>query len=104
MSAAFSPDGQQIVTASKDKTAQVWEAATGKSVAELRGHTGSVTSAAFSPNGKFVVTASEDKTARIFACEVCGSIEDLLALARTRVTRELTPEEREKYLHEPQSK
>ena len=56
------------------------------------------------PDGKLVVTASEDKTEQIYACEECGSIEDFLALARTRVTRELTPEEREKYLHEPQSK
>lgn len=61
-------------------------------------------SAAFSLHGKFVVTASEDNTGQIYACEICGSVGDLLALARTRVTRELTREEREEYLHEPQSK
>jgi hypothetical protein len=61
-------------------------------------------SAALSFHGKFVVTASEDNTGQIYACEICGSIEDLLALACTRVTRELTREEREKYLHEPRSK
>ena len=44
--------------------------------------------------------AIRDKTARIYACEVCRPIQDVLALARTRVTRGLTPEEREKYLHE----
>jgi len=37
-----------------------------------------------------------------YACEICRSIEDLLTLARTRVTRELTPEEQERYLHELQ--
>ena len=36
--------------------------------------------------------------ARIFLCDVCGSFDELLALARERVTRELTPEERATYL------
>ena len=33
--AAFSPDGTQIVTASQDSTARIWNAATGKQVAVL---------------------------------------------------------------------
>ena len=37
-SAAFSPDGSRIVTASWDKTARVWDAATGKAIAVLSGH------------------------------------------------------------------
>ena len=38
-SAAFSPDGQRIVTASQDKTARIWDAATGKPIGEpLKGH------------------------------------------------------------------
>jgi hypothetical protein len=53
------------VTASKDKTARLWEAATGKEVAVLRGHDDQVYSAAFSPDGARVVTASWDKTARL---------------------------------------
>jgi WD domain, G-beta repeat len=66
-SAAFSPDCQRIVTASKDKTARVWDAATGQLIGEpLRGHSGDVRSAAFSPDGQRIVTASKDKTARIW--------------------------------------
>ena len=37
-SAAFSPDGSRIVTASDDKTARIWDAASGKEIAVLRGH------------------------------------------------------------------
>jgi len=62
----------------------------------LRGHEGDVNSAAFSPDGRYIVTASSDSTARIYLAH----IEDLMELARSRVTRELTPEERRQYLHE----
>jgi len=65
-SAAFSPDGTRVVTSSADKTARLWEVASGKELAVLRGHDGAVSSAAFSPDGTRVVTASEDKTARLW--------------------------------------
>jgi WD domain, G-beta repeat len=65
-SAAFSPDGARVVTASLDKTARLWDAATGKEVAVLRGHDDQVLSAVFSPDGARVVTASLDKTARLW--------------------------------------
>ena len=65
-SAAFSPDGRTIVTASMDKTARLWDATTGQETAVLRGHEDVVTSAAYSRDGKTVVTASEDKTARLW--------------------------------------
>ena len=66
-SAAFSPDGNRIVTASGDQTARIWDAATGAAIgAPLRGHKGDVFSAAFSPDGKSIVTASADGTARIW--------------------------------------
>ena len=44
-----------------DKTARVWDVASGKEIAALRGHEDRVNSAAFSPNGASVVTASWDK-------------------------------------------
>ena len=66
-SAAFSPDGKRIVTASDDKTARMWDGETGKPIGEpLKGHEGTVVSAAFSPDGKRIVTASHDKTARLW--------------------------------------
>ena len=65
-SAAFSPDGKRVVTASDDSTARVWDAATGQPLASPQGHTAWVNSAAFSPDGKRVVTASVDNTARVW--------------------------------------
>jgi WD40 repeat protein len=65
-SAAFSPDGGRIVTASLDGTAQLWDAATGEPLAILQGHRDAVFSAAFAPDGRRVVTASLDGTARLW--------------------------------------
>jgi WD40 repeat protein len=67
--AAFSPDGQRMLTASDDHTARVWDAETGKEVGAAFQHQGPVNSAAFSPDGRRVVTASSDHTARVWDAE-----------------------------------
>ncbi|HYG81229.1 MAG TPA: TIR domain-containing protein, partial [Pyrinomonadaceae bacterium] len=64
-SVEFSPDGRYVVTASKDNTARVWEAA-GREVRVLNGHTGPVNSASYSPDGRLILTSSLDATARVW--------------------------------------
>jgi hypothetical protein len=64
--ASFSPNSRRVVTASADKTARVWEAASGRPVGESMRHDGWVLAASFSPDGRWVLTASEDKTARVW--------------------------------------
>jgi WD40 repeat protein/class 3 adenylate cyclase/tRNA A-37 threonylcarbamoyl transferase component Bud32 len=63
---AFSPDGTRVVTCSFDKTAKVWDPATGKERLTLSGHSSRVTAVAFSPGGDRIVTGSDDHTAKVW--------------------------------------
>jgi TPR repeat protein len=64
--AVYSPDGARILTASDDKTARVWDAATGRETLRLVGHTDRVYDAQFSADGRRIATASADGSARIW--------------------------------------
>ncbi len=46
---AFSPDGQQVVTASDDHDARICDVPTGRIIAHLKGHTAAVSRAFFNP-------------------------------------------------------
>jgi len=63
--AAFSPDGARILTTSY-KILRIWDVASAKEIAVLRGHEAAISHAHFSPDGARIVTASDDKTARIW--------------------------------------
>jgi WD40 repeat protein len=65
VSAEFNGAGQ-IVTASRDGTARVWDGKTGDVIAVLRGHEQALHTTSFDPGGSRVVTASPDGTARIW--------------------------------------
>ena len=62
---AFSQDGTQLVTASRDNTARVWDVATGKELTRFT-HNDSVYSAAFTLDNTRVLTISADETARVW--------------------------------------
>jgi WD40 repeat protein len=64
--AAFSPDGRRVVTLLGDRTARIWDSATGAEVLTLRGHEGEVVSAAFRHDGQRLVTTGRDQTTRIW--------------------------------------
>ncbi|SEH07320.1 nSTAND1 domain-containing NTPase [Candidatus Venteria ishoeyi] len=64
--AHFSPDAQQILSASQDGSARLWSVATGQELQRLEGHQGAVLQARLSLDGRYIITASEDKTAKIW--------------------------------------
>jgi len=91
----YSPNGKRIATASVDSTARLWDASSGEELLTLVAHTSGVTSVAFHPDGKRLATSSVDGTVRIYALDLA----DLMEIARQRLTRTLTLEECQHYLH-----
>ena len=63
---AFSPDGTVLATTSADKTARLWDPATGHTIRTLTGHTNTFWRVAFSPDGTMLATTSPDQTARLW--------------------------------------
>ena len=93
LSVSYSIDGARLVTTSGDSTAKVWDAQTGQELMTLKGHESGVMSAAYSPGGKRIATAGGDGIVQIYNTDM----NELLQIAESRVTRQLTAEEKEKY-------
>jgi tRNA A-37 threonylcarbamoyl transferase component Bud32 len=62
----WSADGRNIYCAGRDMLVRVWEAATGRPVSEMVGHTSYTHDISLSPDGSRIATASRDKTVRIW--------------------------------------
>ncbi len=67
-----------------DKTAQLWEAATGKRVGPPLEHLDTVFAIAFSPDGKTLLTASDDATARVWQASSGMALHTMLHLREVR--------------------
>jgi len=74
---------------------RLWDTASGQERLNLALHTDGVISVGFSPDGSRLVSGGWDGTVRVYALR----LEDLVALARQRLTRSLTDEECRRYLH-----
>ncbi len=72
----FSPQGDQVVTASIDRSVRTWNAATGSLIRTLSGHTDWVETAAYSSDGRLLVSGSRntDRTLRVWNPHTGGSI------------------------------
>ena len=62
---AFAPDGQTIVSGSRDHILRLWSPEGGL-LKTLEGHAGVITSVAFSPDGQTIVSGSYDRTLKVW--------------------------------------
>ena len=63
---AFSPDGRRIATASRDRTARIWNAATWSPIGSVLHHPDQVLDVAFGPDNRVIVTGCADGALRIW--------------------------------------
>jgi WD40 repeat protein len=97
-SVAWSADEKLFATASFDGTVRIWDAANGRLLRTLDDGT-PVFGAAFSPDSRTIATMDTNGIIRLWdACTDCENPDALMALAKTRVTRQLTPTEKRTYL------
>jgi eukaryotic-like serine/threonine-protein kinase len=73
---SWSPDGARLATGSFDGTAKVWDAARGRELLTLKGHTGGVSSLSWSPDGMRLVTASGDATAMVWEAAGAEAVQE----------------------------
>jgi eukaryotic-like serine/threonine-protein kinase len=90
---AFSPDSTRVLTGSADRTARLWDAATGQPLGEPLRHEGAVNGVAFSPDGKRLLTAS-DGTARWWDAASGQPLGEALHCENTICTVALSPDGR----------
>ena len=65
-SAMFSPNGKRLISSGNDGDVQVWDLATERAVAHLRGDAQIFQGAAFSPDGQYIATSGKDCTVRLW--------------------------------------
>jgi WD40 repeat protein len=97
-SVRFVGDGGRLVTAGADGTVRVWDVGTSSLLRTLSLYTRQAVSVDADADATVVVSASEDEgLVRLSTCEVCGPLDEVLAMARSRVIRPPTPEEERRF-------
>lgn len=93
---AFSPDEKLLATASWDRSARIWDATTGAELYALPVQAAQINDIAFAPDGQTIATAGGDKTVHFYPLAPAALADAL----RAHITRELSAQECEKYLHQ----
>jgi WD40 repeat protein len=95
-SVAYSGDGRVMLVFGADDRATVFDAEGVRPIAEFSAPT--LSSAAIGASTPLVALAGDG--VRVYRCDLCGSSPRLLAKAEESVSRDLSPAERRRYLHE----
>jgi WD40 repeat protein len=66
---AFTPDGRQLISGSRDTTIKIFRMPNGEETRTLRGHTGWIRALAVSPDGRMLVSAGDDQTIKFWDLE-----------------------------------
>ncbi|MFJ9882276.1 NACHT and WD repeat domain-containing protein [[Kitasatospora] papulosa] len=93
---AWSPDGRHLATVSWDRTVRLWNPDDGRELTVIGVHDDQVNGLAWHPDGSYLATVSRDRSVRIW--EPTTDMDRLLRLARSRVFRRLTDDERRSFL------
>jgi len=75
---AISPDGQTLISGSRDKTAKIWKLSTGSLIGTLFRHSDWVLSIGFSPDGQTLFSGSKDKTIEVLSLRAINKLKGRL--------------------------
>ena len=98
----LSGDGRYYATASWDATIRVWEVSSGDVVAVLRGQGDQPVQITFDSHGHYLAVGTNDRETEgfiteLYECVTCADLPVLVSVARDRVTRGLSREEKDQF-------
>jgi WD40 repeat protein len=67
LSVAFSPDGQRIISGSRDTSMVLWDMPSGNLMQRFEGHTADVTGVVFSQDGQRILSSSVDNSVLLWS-------------------------------------
>ncbi len=92
--AVFNADGKFLVTVSDDGKARLWDTSTWEIASHFVPQSAPATNIALTADNKFVLLAENDRRVRVYAWERLAPLSNLLEIAKQRLKRRLSAEER----------